>query len=254
MGDPRPLNQTLRGLIAFQCVVLAPIVVWARPITQLLLGSRYSQSAEVLRALAPFVFFAGLAPLVVRAAGGPEVSPRVSIYAGTLAIAVAAGFILIPRRGVVGGAIAADIAIGFYVLAYIWVCRRRFDLRIRTLVWALASSLTAAAAMGIVLASVGTKDLTLADWLIGCFGGLAAYVAMLDLHARAHHCADRTRSIRGDCTTDWAETIPKTRCAARSGAVAESPCGVLRWWTISRLLDKVQIAKRITLTGVSTRG
>ncbi len=179
MGDPRPLNQTLRALIAFQCVVLAPIVVWARPITELLLGSRYSQSAEVLRALAPFVFFAGLAPLVVRAAGGPEVSPRVSIYAGTLAIAVAAGFILIPRRGVVGGAIAADIAIGFYVLAYIWVCRRRFDLRIRTLVWALASSLTAAAAMGIVLASVGTKDLTLADWLIGCFGGLAAYVAML---------------------------------------------------------------------------
>ena len=110
---------------------------------------------------------------------GAEVSPRVSIYAGTLAIAVAAGFILIPRRGVVGGAIAADIAIGFYVLAYIWVCRRRFDLRIRTLVWALASCLTAAAAMGIVLASVGTKDLTLADWVKGCLGGLAAYVAML---------------------------------------------------------------------------
>jgi tetratricopeptide (TPR) repeat protein len=33
--------------------------------------------------------------------------------------------------------------------------------------------------MGIVLASVGTKDLTLADWVKGCFGGLAAYVAML---------------------------------------------------------------------------
>ena len=180
MGDPRTLNQTLRGLIAFQCVVLAPIVVWARPITQLLFGSSYSQSAEVLRALAPFVFFAGLAPLVARAVDdGGEVSHRVSICLGTLAFAVAAGFILIPRRGVVGGAIATDIAIGFYTLAHIWACRRRFNLRIGTLVWALASALTAAVAMGIVLKAVGTKDLTLTGWVKGCSGGLAAYVAML---------------------------------------------------------------------------
>ena len=33
--------------------------------------------------------------------------------------------------------------------------------------------------MGIVLKSVGTKDLTLTDWIKGCSGGLAAYVAML---------------------------------------------------------------------------
>ena len=177
--DPPPLNGRLRALIAFQCLALAPIVVWARPITELLLGSRYSQSAEVLRALAPFVFFAGLAPLAARAVNGVELSRRVSIYVGTLAVTLAAGLILIPRRGVVGSAIAADIAIGFYTLAYLWVCRGRFDLRIRTLAWALSSSLTAAAAMGIVLASVGTRHLTPIDWVKGCFGGLAAYAAML---------------------------------------------------------------------------
>ena len=179
-GVPQPLDGPLRAFIVFQCVFLAPTVVWARPITSLLFGSSYSQSAEVLRALAPFVFFAGLAPLVARAVDdGGEVSRRVSISVGTLAFAVAAGFILIPRRGVVGGAIATDIAIGFYTLAHIWVCRRRFNLRIGTLVWALASALTAAVAMGIVLKSVGTKDLTLTDWIKGCSGGLAAYVAML---------------------------------------------------------------------------
>ena len=179
-GVPQPLDGPLRAFIVFQCVFLAPTVVWARPITSLLFGSSYSQSAEVLRALAPFVFFAGLAPLVARAVDDSgEVSRRVSISVGTLAFAVAAGFILIPRRGVVGAAIATDIAIGFYTLAHIWVCRRRFNLRIGTLVWALASALTAAVAMGIVLKSVGTKDLTLTDWIKGCSGGLAAYVAML---------------------------------------------------------------------------
>ena len=179
-GVEQPLTGALRALIAFQCLMLAPIFVWARPITGLLLGSRYSQSAEVLRALAPFVFFAGLAPVVTRAVDdGAEVSRRVSICVGTVAFAVAAGLILIPRRGVVGGAIAIDIAFGFYTLAHIWVCRQRFNLRIGTLLWALASALTAAAAMGIVLTLVGTKHLTLTDWVRGCFGGLAAYVAML---------------------------------------------------------------------------
>ena len=179
-GVPQPLDGPLRAFIVFQCVFLAPTVVWARPITSLLFGSSYSQSAEVLRALAPFVFFAGLAPLVARAVDDSgEVSRRVSISVGTLAFAVAAGFILIPRRGVVGAVIATDIAIGFFTLAYIWMCRRRFNLRIRTLVWALASALTAAVAMGIVLKSVGTNDLTLIDWIKGLCGGLAAYVAML---------------------------------------------------------------------------
>ncbi|MGO9907061.1 MAG: tetratricopeptide repeat protein [Solirubrobacteraceae bacterium] len=178
-GVPQPMSATLRALIAFQCLLLAPVVVWARPITELLLGTRYAQSADVLRALAPFVFFAGLAPLAARGVDGADVSRRLLIYAGTLAIAVAAGVILIPRRGVVGGAIAADVAIGFYTLAHLWACRRRFNLRTRAVVWAVASAVTAAGAMGIVLTVVGTKDLTVVDWVRGGVGGLLAYVAML---------------------------------------------------------------------------
>src|SRR5450755_1060995 len=55
------------------------------------------------------------------------------------------------------------------------------------LLWSLACGLTAAAAMGIVLASVGTQHLTVFDWLQGGAGGLAAYIAMLIF----------TREIRG---------------------------------------------------------
>jgi O-antigen/teichoic acid export membrane protein/TPR repeat protein len=178
-GVPQPMSATLRALIAFQGLILAPVVVWARPITELLLGARYAHSAEVLKALAPFVFFAGLAPLVTRGFDGAEVSRRLLIYAGTLALAVAGGIVLIPRRGVVGGAIAADVAIGFYTLAHLWACRRRYNLRTRAVVWAVASTVTAAGAMGIVLTFVGTKDLTVVDWVRGCVGGLLAYVAML---------------------------------------------------------------------------
>ena len=186
--------------------------MWARPITGLLFGSSYSQSAEVLRALAPFVFFAGVAPLVARAVDdGGEVSRRVSICVGTLAFAVAAGFILIPRRGVVGAAIATDIAIGFYTLAHIWVCRRRFNLRIGTVAWALASALTAAVAMGIVLKAVGTKDLTPTDWVKGCSGGLAAYVAML-IFTREITTAQIARAASMVTSgAGWPEAIAGTR-------------------------------------------
>jgi O-antigen/teichoic acid export membrane protein len=182
------LNGALRGLIGFQCLMLAPAVVWAGPITRTLLGAGYSQSADVLRALAPYIFFYGLASLVtvsVNYVG--EAQRRLPIALATLALIVAGCAVLIPRYGVVGAAVATDIAFGFYTLAHVWLCRRLFKLRLGMLVWSLMCALTAAAAMGIVLAAVGTKHLTIVDWLKGGVGGVAAYVAMLIF----------TREIRG---------------------------------------------------------
>ncbi|MGA2929115.1 MAG: oligosaccharide flippase family protein, partial [Solirubrobacteraceae bacterium] len=62
--DVRALNWALRGLIGFQCVLLAPAVVWSGPITRVLLGGGYARSAAVLTALTPYIFFCGLGPLV----------------------------------------------------------------------------------------------------------------------------------------------------------------------------------------------
>jgi O-antigen/teichoic acid export membrane protein len=184
----RALARALRGLIAFQCLMLAPAIVWAGPIAHVLLGTGYSQSADVLRALAPYIFFCGLAPLVTTGVTYlGEAGRRVPIALATLALAAAGGFILIPSHGVVGAAIATDVAFGFYTLAHIWLCRRLLQLRIGSLLWSLARGLTAAAAMGFVLALVGTKDLTISDWLIGGVAGLATYIAMLIF----------TREIRG---------------------------------------------------------
>ena len=186
--DVAPLQNALRGMIDFQCLLLAPVIVWAKPITHLLLGPGYARSADVLVALAPYVFFSGLAPLVTISVNYMgEARRRVPISLTTLCVAAAAGFLLIPRHGVIGAAIATDIAFGFYTLAHIWLCRGLLRVRMDILVWSLVCGLTAAVAMGIVLASVGTEHLTFGEWVIGAVGGVGAFVSMLIF----------TREIRG---------------------------------------------------------
>jgi O-antigen/teichoic acid export membrane protein len=186
--DVAALQRGLRAMIGFQCLVLAPTIVWAKPITRLLLGPGYARSADVLVALAPYIFFSGLAPLVTTSVNYMgEAQRRIPISLATLCVAAAAGFLLIPRHGVIGAAIATDIAFGFYTLAHIWLCRRLLPLRLESLVWSLSCGLAAAAAMGIVLASVGTEHLRSGDWVIGAVGGVGAFVSMLIF----------TREIRG---------------------------------------------------------
>jgi O-antigen/teichoic acid export membrane protein len=174
------LRAALRGLIAFQCVLLAPAVIWARPITHLVLGSGYGGAAGVLAALAPFIFFSGLAPILSLSINYfGEARRRVPIALTTLVLVFVASMVLIPRHGLVGAAVATDIGYGYYTLAHLWLCHRLLKLPLAQLGWALACALTAAAAMGIVLFEFGTTDLSPRDWLLGATGGLAAYVCML---------------------------------------------------------------------------
>jgi O-antigen/teichoic acid export membrane protein len=174
------LRGALRGLIAFQCVLLAPVVVWAGPITGLVLGPGYAKAAGVLTALAPYIFFSGLAPtLTISVNYVGEARRRVPIALATVVLTLGASALLIPSHGVIGAAVATDVAYGFYTLAHLWLCRRLVNLRLAPLVWSLACALTAAAAMAIVLAEIGTKDLSPRDWLLGAVGGVATYVAML---------------------------------------------------------------------------
>ena len=58
------LQLAFRLIVLFQAALLAPVIVWATPIADLLFGAEFSESADVLRWLAPFVFLSGLAPLV----------------------------------------------------------------------------------------------------------------------------------------------------------------------------------------------
>jgi len=227
------LQTSLRALIGFQCLLLAPAVVWAEPITTLLLGDRYAESADVLTALTPTIFFMGLAPLLslsVNYLG--EARRRVPIALMTLLLAVVCAVGLIPRHGAVGAAIATDIGYGFYTLAHLWLCTKLVRLRLETLAWSLACGLTAAAGMAIGLALVGTRDLTAPEFITGAAGGLAIYVSMLvftreltlsDIARAARMVRAGVRPGRGSEAMALPEHHPAAAAAAATGEPMAAP-------------------------------
>jgi O-antigen/teichoic acid export membrane protein len=179
LPDVRSLATALRYLIVLQCAIVAVVVVWASPVVDLLLGSRYHASADVLRALAPFVLLTGLAPLASTAVDYiGEARRRVPIAIATVLLNLAIDLVLIPRIGIVGGAIGTDVAYLLYVPAHLWLCHVRVGLALRPLLTCLARSLLGALAMAAVLLAVGTSGLSPLDWCAGLAGGTAAYVAV----------------------------------------------------------------------------
>ena len=170
----------VRYLVCFQAILIAPLVVWAEPIVSLLLGPGYEGSAAVLRALTPFIFLAGLAPLVsttVNYLG--EARRRIPIAFGLILINLVIDLLLIPRIGIVAGAIGTDVAYLLYVPAHLWVCKVLLGLNLRPVVSALLRALVACAAMAATLAAFGTSTLSVSDWFFGGLAGAIVYVATL---------------------------------------------------------------------------
>lgn len=170
----------VRLLIVFQAAITVVLFVWAEPLVDLLLGSDYRESADVLRALAPFVFLAGLAPLVSLAANylGAARS-RVPIAVAALLVNAGLDLALIPEYGVVGAAIATSAGFAIYVPAHLWVCRRFVHVPLRPILATVARSGLAGAALAGALLAVGTSELSAQDWILGAVGGSIAFVALL---------------------------------------------------------------------------
>jgi O-antigen/teichoic acid export membrane protein len=181
--EPRSVEAfqaSLRWLVIYQSILLAPIIIWAGPIVRLLLGSAFHGSTNVLRALALFIFLRGLGPLIsttVNYLG--QAARRIPIVLGALVVNVIIDLALLPRIGVVGAAIGTGIAYSLYVPAHFRICRRELGIRLRPLALTLFRALLAASGMGVVLFATGTGTLSLARWLIGGIGGLAAFAVVL---------------------------------------------------------------------------
>jgi O-antigen/teichoic acid export membrane protein len=184
-GEPtvEPFRRGLRYAIVFQALLVAPCVVWAEPIVDLLLGSEYAESAEVLRALAPFVFLSGLGTLLsigVNYLG--EARRRLPIAIGAVAVNFAIDIVLIPDIGIVGAAIGTDIAFTIYVAGHLWVCRRMIDLPLRSLALSVGRALLATAAMAGLLFALGTgDDVAIPVIAVGLIGGSVLYAAVIVL-------------------------------------------------------------------------
>ena len=178
--DVRAFGIALRALLVLQGAMLAPLIVWAEPITRVVFGPGFEESAAVLRALAPYVGLACIAPLVSTTANYlGEARRRIPITIVTLAVTVVATAVLVPVVGVVGAAVGVSLAYAFYVPAHLRIYASRLGLARRPLLMTLFRSLIGAGCMAVVLAAVGTTSLSFLDWCVGLTAGLIVYATVL---------------------------------------------------------------------------
>jgi O-antigen/teichoic acid export membrane protein len=180
--DLAALQRGLAIMVAFQGIFLAPLIVWAEPIVELLLGAEYAGSAEVLRALAPFAFLVGISPMLALSVNYlGEARRRVPIAIAALLINVAIDVALLGEIGIVAAAIGTDVAYGFYAAAHLWILHRVVGLPVRPILLGIGRTLVAVAAMCGVLLALGTGEVALWVLILGAPLSMAAYVAALVL-------------------------------------------------------------------------
>jgi O-antigen/teichoic acid export membrane protein len=178
--DTASFQTGLRLLMLLQLVIVAPVVVWATPITHLLFGTDYDGSAAVLRALAPYAVLMGPAPMLALSINYlGEARRRIPLALGAVALNAAIDVVLIPKIGVVAGAIGTDVAFFFFTVGHLLIARSLIDLDLRRLGMTLLRTTLAAAAMCAALFLFGTESLSVAEVIGGSVLGVLAYAGVL---------------------------------------------------------------------------
>lgn len=178
--DVASFNAGVRYTVLMQALLVAPVVVWAEPIMTTLFGSKYQESAQVLRALAPFIYLAGPAMLIsVAVIYLGEARRRIPILLVGLVANVVIDVLLLKPLGPVAGAIGTDVAYAIWVPVNYSIARRVVDLPVRPVLVSASRGLLAGGATAGVLAALGTTSLSLSDWVLGAVLGPLAFVAVL---------------------------------------------------------------------------
>jgi O-antigen/teichoic acid export membrane protein len=178
--DLPALQRGLWIMLLLQGVFVAPLIVWAEPIVDLLWGSGYAEAADVLRALAPYAFLVGVSPMLALSVNYlGEARRRIPFAIGAVLINVAIDLALLSQIGVVAAAIGTNVAYAFYVGAHLWILHRLVGLPLRRLALGLGCALLATGAMSLVLLALGTGDVPLPILIAGAPLGIAAYVGTL---------------------------------------------------------------------------
>jgi O-antigen/teichoic acid export membrane protein len=179
-GALETFHVSLRLVTVVQLGLGTAVLVWAQPIATLALGEGYEESADVLRALAPFVVLSGLAPLVSLAVNYlGEARRRIPIAIAAVTVNFVIDVVLIPEIGVVAGAIGTGVAYAIYVGAHIRLCHRILHLDLAALARTVVRALLACAAMAACLAAWGTQELSAIGWIGGFVTGTAVFGGVL---------------------------------------------------------------------------
>lgn len=180
--DAEALAVGIRGLAIFYALLLAPMVVWAKPIVRILLGAGYDGSISTMRWLSVAVLLGGLAPLVsVSANYLGDVSRRVPLMIGATLLDGLIDVILIPRIGIVSGAIATAAAYGLMFVGHVRICARHIDVPYARLCRTGGRAVLAAATMAVALLVCGT-DPSIPILILGAvIGALVFLITLLAL-------------------------------------------------------------------------
>ncbi len=183
-GDEQPETGAfvlaLRRLMALQGLFIAPMIIWAEPLTEIALGTEYSDSAEVLRAFAPYTFLLAISPVLARGVTYlGEARLRIPIAIGALLLNLVFDLIFLPEIGIVAGAIGTGIAYTFYVAAHLWICRRLLGIPLMPLAASFLRIVASVAVMSAALFAFGTGDVALPLLLVGGALGSVVYVVAL---------------------------------------------------------------------------
>lgn len=192
-------SRALRGLLLYQIGLMAPLLVWAEPITVLILGEAYRGSAVVLAGMAPFVLLNGLSVLVsttVNYLG--HARRRIPIVVLALALNAALDVVLLPTIGVLGAAVGTSVSYAVYVGLHVRICASCFSWPWRALAATAGRGALAALACGCVLAALGAPTLTPLQAVTGLVAGTLTFLTVL--LATGEITSQDTRSLVGFLT------------------------------------------------------
>ncbi|MGI8559430.1 MAG: oligosaccharide flippase family protein [Solirubrobacteraceae bacterium] len=177
--DGAALAGGLRGLVLFYSLLLAPLIIWTRPIVDILLGGNYGGSITTLRVLSISVYLGGIAPLVsVSANFLGDARSRIPLMIGAALLDGAIDVVLIPRIGIVSGAIATAAAFLVMNVGHLAICARHVKLPFSRIAVTALRALAAAASMAIVLALIGTRP-SIPMLIVGAVLGTMAFLLAL---------------------------------------------------------------------------
>jgi O-antigen/teichoic acid export membrane protein len=183
-GQPNlaALALSMRLLLVIHVLLVTPLIVWAEPLVNLVLGPGYDEAADVLRALAPFILLAGPARLLATSVNYlGEARRRIALVLAALALNIGVDLLLIPEIGVVGAAIGNDIAFALYAFGHLYICRQLTGLSLKPLAQSLGRGLLAAVPMAGILLAIGRGDAEAPLIALGLVAGTAAFLAALRL-------------------------------------------------------------------------
>ncbi len=178
-GRTDAFANAIRIMLISYAVLIAPIIVWARPINEVILGSRYAEAARVVQLLTPYLYLLGIATLLAEGVTYfGEARRRLGISILALIVNGGLDLLLLPVMGVSGASLATDAGFIVVVAGLLFVCQREIGLPVVPLLASCARSMVAAAAVWLLLVLLGGEHMSALAAVIGAvlilpvFGGV----------------------------------------------------------------------------------